>query len=236
MVMDTKYKNLRSINMKVNINRKSKENNKQAFYTNKQRKSLESHIKTYYGKIDFVIHELSSPDIHVDIGIIKPTSENNFYTLITMGMGAQKMNLPYDKNDNSLERCEILIKLPSNWNINFINESDFWPVKCLKNLARIPIWNNTWLGCGHAFANDKPFANNTNLCSVLLRHPYSYSREAMQVKLDNDTDVYFLQAIPLYEEEMNLGTAVGTDILYKKLFDNDFSDIVDINRKNCCQN
>ena len=41
-----------------------------------------------------LFHEIVSPDIHLDIIIVPPTEKNNYYKLITMGMGAYGMNVP----------------------------------------------------------------------------------------------------------------------------------------------
>lgn len=54
--------------------------------------ALEAHIDKYFGKSKNVFHEIASPDIHVDIYIIEPTRKRNYYTLITSGMGAHRMN------------------------------------------------------------------------------------------------------------------------------------------------
>ena len=63
-------------------------------YTEQEMNAVEKHIQTYFGEFENIWHELISPDIHVDICIIPPTKEKDYYTLVTMGMGAHEMNVP----------------------------------------------------------------------------------------------------------------------------------------------
>ena len=50
--------------------------------------AIEGHIQQYFGDFEHVFHELASPDIHVDICVVQPSAERDYYTLVTMGMGA----------------------------------------------------------------------------------------------------------------------------------------------------
>ena len=63
-------------------------------YTEEERNALETHIQKHFGEFANVFQEIASPDIQVDIGIVAPTPPRNFYTLVTMGMGAHSMHLP----------------------------------------------------------------------------------------------------------------------------------------------
>ena len=53
------------------------------------------------------MHELASPDIHVDIYVIPPRAEHEYYTLVTCGMGAHKMEVPDELKNEQLERAEL---------------------------------------------------------------------------------------------------------------------------------
>ena len=41
-------------------------------YTEEEMETVEGHIQQYFGKFENVFHELSSPDIHVDICVVRP--------------------------------------------------------------------------------------------------------------------------------------------------------------------
>ncbi|MCL1814310.1 MAG: suppressor of fused domain protein [Treponema sp.] len=169
-------------------------------YSQEEIDALENHIGAYFGKFDKVFHEIVSPDIHVDIAIIEPTPERDYYVLCTMGMGAHCMNVPPDCTE--LERAEILVCLPRGWNLDKTDEEIwYWPLRWLKLLARLPIEENTWLGWGHTVPNGKPFADNTELTTVLLLNPGAFAEAGRTCTLPGGETVNIYQMIPLYEEE-----------------------------------
>lgn len=92
-------------------------------------------------------------DIHVDIFIVEPTAERNYYTLVTSGMGAHRMNVPKELAEYKLERAEIVVYLPADWNISDHEEKNYWPLRWLKILARLPLEEDSWLGWGHSVPN-----------------------------------------------------------------------------------
>ena len=80
--------------------------------------AIEQHIKNTFGEFENVFHELVSPDIHVDICVVPPSDERDYYTLVTMGMGAHRMNVPEELAEYKLERAELAIALPSDWKLD----------------------------------------------------------------------------------------------------------------------
>ncbi len=149
----------------------SEESRKSEFYTEEEMAAVEDHIKRTFGEFDHVFHELVSPDIHLDICVVPPSDEKDYYTLVTMGMGAHQMNVPDELAEYKLERAELAIALPPDWKLDEESMTDerwYWPVRLLKVLARLPITSNTWLGWGHTMDNQKSFAEDTGL----LRSPH----------------------------------------------------------------
>ena len=208
------------------------ENKKENFFYNESEiEALENHIEEYFGKFHNVFHEMISPDIHVDIAIIPPDKGRDFYTLVTMGMGAYKMNIPDGLKEYRLERAELMVTLPSDWEINNNAEEWYWPLRWLKILARFPLEENTWLGWGHTIPNGEPFVENTDLSGILLLNPYSDDERAGSMALPNGETVNFYQMFPVYDEEMEFKRANNAEVLLD-LFGDDFSHIVDINREN----
>lgn len=199
-------------------------------YTEKELNVIESHITKRFGKYGNVFHEIVSPDIHVDICVIEPTKKRNYYTLVTMGMGAHKMNVPTDLDSYKLNRAELLITLPPDWDVNNHNETYYWPLRWLKVMARLPIEYDTWLGWGHTVPNGEAFAENTNLSGMLVTMPYFFEEKSASCELPDKNIVRFYQLIPLYESEMEYKIEHGAEAL-ENLFPDDFNMIVDINRK-----
>lgn len=206
--------------------------NNPEMYEEEELDALDAHVDKYFGESDKVFHEIASPDIHVDIYIIEPTPERNYYTLVTNGMGAHRMNVPDNLAEYKLERAEVLIYLPANWDINGEEEKDYWPLRWLKILARLPIEQNTWLGWGHTVPNGEPFAENTQLSGMLLINPETMDERAAVCQLPNGEEVNFYQVIPLYEEEMNFKVENDAEVLLERM--DDISAVVDINRVNVC--
>lgn len=193
---------------------------------------LEEHIKEYYGDFPTVFHEISSPDIHCDVYIIPPNDEKNFYTLMTVGMGAHLMNIPDDLEASEYGRAELLICLPPDWKVGENKEEWFWPISLLKSLSRLPINSNTWLGWGHSVDNQQTYAENTELCGSLLIYPENVEDGAEYCNLPNGDRVNFFEVIPIYREEMNFKIDNGTTALLERM--QQVSPIVDISRPNCC--
>jgi hypothetical protein len=189
------------------------------------------HISSHFGKYENVFHEIVSPDIHVDICIIDPTPERDHYTLVTMGMGAHRMNVPKELRKEKLDRAELLITLPSDWDIRNEDEKWYWPIRWLKILARLPIEHDTWLGYGHTVPNDGPLADNTELCGILVTMPYHFGVASCVCVLPGGDEINFYQLVPIYEDEMNFKVENDAEALEER-FPHDFDMVVDIARRN----
>ncbi|MCI8335917.1 MAG: suppressor of fused domain protein [Peptococcaceae bacterium] len=172
-------------------------------YEEEELEAIDEHIASCFGDYANVFHEIVSPDIHVDICLLEPTPERNYYTLITMGMGAHRMNVPTELAEYKLERAELLITLPPDWQVMDDAEVWYWPIRLLKTLARMPITCDTWLGWGHSVDNQEPFAENTELCGALLIDPQICGDEGDVCLLPNGEEVNFYQVLPLYRGEMD---------------------------------
>lgn len=197
--------------------------------------AVEAHMARYFGPCGNVFHEIVSPDIHVDIYIMDPTPERNYYVLSTFGMGAHRMNVPAELAGRKLERAEIIVTLPPDWKIGQEGEEWYWPIRWLKILARLPIQEDGWLGWGHTVANpdDAPFAGNTRLCGLMLTEPQGFDREAVCCPLPGGDEVNFYQMIPLYFEEMQFKMAHDAQTLLSR-FSPQQLEVVDLNRPGVC--
>ena len=189
-------------------------------YTEEEMEAVEGHIEQYFGKVENVFHELVSPDIHVDICIVPPTEERDYYTLVTMGMGAHRMNVPEELAEYKLERAELAIALPADWKLvqeSMQDERWYWPIRLLKVLARLPIASDTWLGFGHTMDHKENFAENTKLCAAILTGPQSTEEGGEVCTLPGGEEVNFYQVIPLYEDELDYKLEHDVDALLNKM-------------------
>ena len=198
----------------------SRKNSEPEVYSEDEMSAIEQHIKNTFGEFENVFHELVSPDIHVDICIVPPTEERDYYTLVTMGMGAHRMNVPEELAEYKLERAELAIALPADWKLDQESMKDekwYWPIRLLKSLARLPINCDSWLGHGHTVENREPFADNTKLCTATLIGPQDTEDGSEVCTLPGGEEVNFYQVIPLYEDELDYKLEHDVDALLNKM-------------------
>ena len=199
----------------------SRKNSEPEVYSEDEMSAIEHHIKNTFGEFENVFHELVSPDIHVDICLVPPSEERGYYTLVTMGMGAHRMNVPEELTEYKLERAELVIALPPDWKLDgesMKEERWYWPIGLLKVLARLPIAEDTWLGFGHTMDKQSPFAKDTKLCGALLVGPQDIVWTGGEVcTLPSGEEVNFYQVIPLYRDEMEYKLEHDADALLEKM-------------------
>ena len=203
----------------------SKKDSEPEVYSDDEMSAIEQHIKNTFGEFENVFHELVSPDIHVDICVVPPSEERDYYTLVTMGMGAHRMNVPEELAEYKLERAELAIALPSDWKLDEESLKDerwCWPIGLLKVLARLPIASDTWLGWGHTMDKESSFAENTDLCASILISPQGVEEGNETCTLPNGEVVNFYQVIPLYRDEMEYKLENDVDALFEKMEDVSF--------------
>lgn len=200
----------------------SRKNSEPEVYSEDEMSAIEQHIQSTFGAFDQVFHELDSPDIHVDICVVPPSERRNYYTLVTMGMGAHRMNVPKELAEYKLERAELAIALPPDWKLDKDSMQEqrwYWPVGLLKVLARLPISNDTWLGFGHTMEKQSPFAEDTELCAAILTGPQDMDLDTCGevCNLPGGEEVNFYQVLPLYREEMEYKLEHDVDALLERL-------------------
>lgn len=176
------------------------------------------HIERYIGPVDNVFHELISDQVHIDVHVINPTEKRPFYTLVTSGMSDKPMNAPAEYPE--LAYSELMICLPPDWPMGdeaFKQNENYWPVYCLKHLARFPHQYKTWLWSSHTVPNGDPpapFAANTRLCCALVISPVTVPEGFQQLIIDDHKTIHFHAIVPLTEDEMNHKLQGGVEALF----------------------
>lgn len=205
-------------------------------YDTEEMEIVESHIAEYFGEFSTVMHEIFSPDIHVDICLIPPRPQDgrDYYTLVTMGMGAYPMNVPEELVEQNLMRAELVINLPADWHMEgdaFQDECWYWPIRLLKTIARLPLEEESWVGYGHTIGMEEgeTYAENTTFCCSMLTTADMFEEDSFYCTLQNGEDVNFYYVLPLYEDEMEFKLAHDADALLK-LFGGEPPKVVDIKR------
>ena len=219
---------------------KDNDNIPQYSYSVEEMDKVSEYIKQQYGEFDIVAHELVSPDIHCDIAIVPPTDDQPYYKLVTMGAGAFKMNVPEDLKSDVYERAEYVVFLPADWNIKSDKEEDYWPIRMLKTVARLPVSMDDWLFYRHTVNltdDESPVAENTGFNSCVLFISFGKGNKPVEpLKLDlSDKEVAFFQLVPLYPEELQFKLEHSFDELEDIMDDDLYDPVVDIHRENYCK-
>ena len=199
--------------------------------------AITAHIEKYLGPIDYVYHELISPLVHLDIHVINPKPERDFYTLITTGMSDKPMNVPSDEH-KPWQYAELMICLPKEWKLDeesLKNEDYYWPIRMMKFIARFPHEYRSWLSFGHTIPNGNPsstYTDNVGFSGVLVDLPVTIFNVNFPVlKIDEKTQIYIYALYPLYENEMDFKLENGTEALTKMFDIKGITELLDPNRK-----
>lgn len=202
---------------------------------------ISNHIEKHVGKISVVFHEIISDLVHIDVYAVAPTQERNFWTFVTSGMSNRAMSMP--KGLETYRFAELLICLPASWPVSneaFKDENNYWPIRWLKNLARLPHEYNTWLCYGHTMPNGdpaKPFANNTKFSCMMISLPETVDDPEgfFELKVNESKSIYFYSVVPIYKEETDFKIKRGADELLERFQQNAINELVDVRRKNVCK-
>ncbi len=200
---------------------------------------IEAHMAKYFGPASNVFHELVSDKVHIDVHFIAPTPERNRWTLFTTGMSALPMAVPEGAEDYAY--AELMISLPAGWNMNALGQQPppkdlerwYWPIRWLKQLARLPHDYNTWLGTLHTIPNGdppRPFSAETKLCGWVLLPPFEAEDEAQSVALSDGREVHFYWLHALHANEMDFKLQKGGEALLEALAKADVTEELDLAR------
>jgi Suppressor of fused protein (SUFU) len=178
--------------------------------------AVEGHVERHLGPIESVFHEIVSEDIHLDLLRVEPTEKRPFPAFVTCGMSAKPMTVPEGMEE--LRFAELEICLPPDWPLteeDFRDERNYWPLRLLKDLARLPHTYDTWLGFGHTMPNDdppQPYAPGTDLCCALIG-PALWGGEDFQTLDRPEGPINFYGVFVIYADEMEFKLAKGADAL-----------------------
>lgn len=196
---------------------------------------IEAHLERYIGPVETVMHELVSDTIHLDLLHIPPADDRPYHTIVTSGMSDLAMDVPEDMAE--FARAELMIELPGDWPISqeaFQNEDNYWPLRWLKQIGRLPHEYNTWVGWGHSIPNGDPAEPiaNTEFTGVCLAPPYWLDAEFFQLKAASGDTVCFYDLVPVYAEEMQLKLDEGFGALEERFEREDIGYVLDTSRPN----
>lgn len=194
--------------------------------------AVKRHVERHLGPVESVLHERVSSLIHLDVLVVAPRPQRNFYTLVTAGMSDRPMNAPVP----NARFAELLIALPADWRLADADrgdENNFWPIRLLRTLARLPHEFSTWLWAYHTVPNGdppKPYADNTRFTGAAILPPVRVPQAFWTLPVDRDKTISFLAVYPLHEGEMRLKLERGAQALMDRLARHRVTELLDIGR------
>lgn len=199
--------------------------------------------KVFPGRKTSVLHELLSDLVHIDVNIMSPTEDNNFYVIYTTGMSDLPMSLPEGYEDREdLKYAELYAFMPPTWNPGSefrttadIPDSEYWIIHMIKYLARFPHEYSTWLGDGHTIPNGpdyEPIAGGTTMGGVVLKQ-LGQSLECIET--DDGKKIKLLMLIPAYQEEIEYKLKYGMQKLDEVFAEKNIPLVIDLQRPNYCE-
>jgi hypothetical protein len=198
--------------------------------------AISGHLDRYFGDTEeaTVLHEMVSDLVHVDVHVVPARRERSWTTLVTSGMAEKAMTVP--DGLEQFRHAELVLALPASWPLDqasFEDEAYYWPVRLLRQLARVPHEFETFLYFGHTIPNGdpaEPYGPNTELCCACILPPVAAPEGFDRLELPDGRAVYFYAVVPLYEDEMNFKLKRGVDALLDRFDKNGVTEILDPQR------
>jgi hypothetical protein len=199
--------------------------------------AVSEHLEKYVAASDTIYHEIISDLVHIDVHIVPATEDRPYHLLMTSGMAELPMKAPSPE----FQWAELCILLPPSWPLaqeKWQDETYYWPVMWLKQLARLPHEYDTWVGFGHTIPNGdpaEPFAPGTDLCGWILLPSISLPEEFSEIKIAPDKTINVWSIVPLHEDEMILKLRKGTEALLELFSAKGVTDVIDAHRPSVCE-
>lgn len=200
---------------------------------------FDAHVERYLGQVDLVYHECQSDIIHLDVYRFAPTAERPFNVLLTVNMSALPMNVP-DEHILETSETELMICLPADWPLDhesFDDNRNYWPLRWLKSLARMPYLNDTWLWAGHTMQTANPpapVADGVDFRAFLVSFSKWLPEAGRMVHLGEFHAATLLTIMPLYLSEMEFKLKEGCDALLERFRQHGIDHVVQVGRPNVC--
>lgn len=190
--------------------------------------AIDAHIGQYFGPVTSVVHEFASHLVGVHIYVVGPTEERPFQTLITSGMSERPMTVPQGHGISPF--AELMISLPADWQLD---GDQAWPIRMLKQVARLPHEYGTWIGEWHSVPNGdpaEPYAPGTPFAGVVVAPMVRVPAQARVIEVADGSTINLLALVPLHPAELRLKIAKGTGALIEQLDRGDVSELLDPDR------
>jgi suppressor of fused protein SUFU len=207
------------------------------------REALEAHLAGHLGESGSVWHEIVSDLVHLDVFTWAPTPDRPMHTFVTVGMSDLPMTVPPGAlAQGHSDRAELVVCLPPDWPVPdpaagsmapWDDPDAYFPIRWLKQLARLPHEYDTWLGFGHTIPNGdpaEPLASTTGLCGWLLLPPMTLPESFRHVDLPGGGRLDLFGITALHRAEMDHKLDHGVEALFDGFDAAGVSELLDLHR------
>ncbi len=203
---------------------------------------IEAHFEALFpGRESRVLHEIVSDIVHVDVHVMWPSKEQNFFVLYTTGMSDLPMTLDSEipaETRKKLELAELYLFLPGDWPLSPDSvppENAYWPIRTMKFMARFPHQYCTWLGWGHTMPNGPeytPLDDSVGFGGVVFSGGGDGKLGGFTARDGRRINLLFM--IPAYKEEIEYKLKYGMEKLDEVFQEKDLPMVLDPQRPNLC--
>ena len=166
-----------------------------ARYSEAERDTLERYLGDAFGPVTRTFYDIGGDSPRLDVAVAEPSPGRDFYTLATVGMGANAMNVPRELREHNHAFAELTVCLPPDWDLMH----DTWPFYMLQETARLPFTRDDLLGVGNAYHG--PMLRGSGFSALLVTPAASRPGVSTRLMLPGGKIVNFYLLLPLYEEE-----------------------------------
>ena len=114
--------------------------------------------------------------------------------------------------------------LPSDWKLDeesLNDEANYWPIRLLKNTARLPLLTDSWFTIGHTTGTEEgmPYSEEYPYNSAILTYPAPFvATRENKCNLSSGKTILFHHILPITQEELEFKNENGTEALLKRIF------------------
>ena len=175
-----------------------------------------------------VIREQVWQDPDISVHIIRPSANQQCFTLFTTGMSSRPLNVPADAKQYQF--AELFVQLPPTWKIDAISlrSADYrWPIDWLRKLARYPHLTGSWMAgpCGVLSNENASISPDEDFVAMLLL-------AELEVTRPDSYPIQLYRLMPLFQEEFDLENESGIAALLRRFDERSVPFVIDTNREN----
>ena len=201
--------------------------------------AITAHVERHIGDVAFVLHELHSTYVHVDVLAVAPTPVLPQWTLVTSGMSDRPILRPRCCEPGPPAKLyrELILALPAHWPLDQPDTraaATDWPVRDLRSLARYPHRLGAYVDWQHTVGT--PDARADPGCpypGALFAGSQTLPRGVRDLEAEGHA-IAFMSVYPLFPSELRHARRHGSESLIDRLLLLGVTDRLDPTRPPCC--